>query len=213
MAMIHDVMPVFELFQPTTRRRRRRAARAGTATDAWVLAGGLDSFDWFKDRNKRPQGASSTSAASQALSGIKTTADGGVEIGATTTLTDVRTIAVVKEKFRLLTRGGRAGRLAADSQSGHAWRQRLAGHALLVLPLRVDLLSRRRQHLLRRHAEGHQSRACALRREPLRRGESVGYGAGARRARREDGDSQLGRRARRPAPRTSSSDRRSTSRA
>ena len=81
-----------------------------------------------------------------------------------------------------------AGRLAADSQSGDDRRQRVAGHALLVLPRRLDLLSRRRQHLLRRHADGGQPRARDLRRRPLRRREPVRHRAGARRARRDDGD-------------------------
>ena len=52
MAIIHDVMPVFELFQPTTV-DDTVALLDKYETDAWVLAGGLDTFDWFKDRNKR----------------------------------------------------------------------------------------------------------------------------------------------------------------
>src|SRR2546430_8408197 len=50
----------------------------------------------------------------------------------------------------------------------HDRRQRLAGHALLVLPRRLDVLSRRRQHLLRRHADRDQPRARHLRRGSLR---------------------------------------------
>ena len=54
MAIIRDIMPAFELFQPAT---------IGDAlglldqhgSDAWVLAGGLDSMDWLKDRLKRPK--------------------------------------------------------------------------------------------------------------------------------------------------------------
>ena len=52
MAVIHDVMPAFELYQP--------ASMADAVTlldrhgpDALVLAGGLDSMDWLKDRLKR----------------------------------------------------------------------------------------------------------------------------------------------------------------
>ena len=52
MAIIHDVMPVFELFQPTTV-DDTVALLEQYEKDAWVLAGGLDTFDWFKDRNKR----------------------------------------------------------------------------------------------------------------------------------------------------------------
>jgi xanthine dehydrogenase YagS FAD-binding subunit len=101
MATIHDVMPAFELFQPTSiddtlslLQRHRRSV--------WVLAGGLDSFDWLKDRNKRPQVVIDLSGV-EALRGIKTLPDGGIEIGATTTLTEIANHAVVKEKFKLLS--------------------------------------------------------------------------------------------------------------
>ena len=87
MATIHDVMPVFELFQPASiddtlslLERHRRTV--------WVLAGGLDTFDWLKDRNKRPQVVIDLSGVAE-LTGIKASADGGLEIGATTTLTEI----------------------------------------------------------------------------------------------------------------------------
>ena len=51
---IRDVMPAFELFQPTSVDARWRCSTEHGA-DAWVLAGGLDSFDWLKDRIKRPR--------------------------------------------------------------------------------------------------------------------------------------------------------------
>jgi xanthine dehydrogenase YagS FAD-binding subunit len=100
MATIHDVMPAFELFQPTSiddtlslLQRHRRSV--------WVLAGGLDTFDWLKDRNKRPQVVIDLSGV-DALRGIKALPDGGVEIGATTTLTEIANHSVIKEKFKLL---------------------------------------------------------------------------------------------------------------
>jgi len=100
MATIHDVMPAFELFQPASiddtlslLERHRRSV--------WVLAGGLDTFDWLKDRNKRPQVVIDLSGV-EALRGIKALPDGGVEIGATTTLTEIANHAVIKEKFKLL---------------------------------------------------------------------------------------------------------------
>jgi xanthine dehydrogenase YagS FAD-binding subunit len=100
MATIHDVMPAFELFQPTSiddtlslLERHRRSV--------WVLAGGLDSFDWLKDRNKRPSVVIDLSGV-EALRGIKALPDGGLEIGATTTLTEIANHSVVKEKFKLL---------------------------------------------------------------------------------------------------------------
>jgi xanthine dehydrogenase YagS FAD-binding subunit len=101
MAIIHDVMPVFELFQPTTV-DDTVALLEKYGRDAWVLAGGLDSFDWFKDRNKRRQVVIDLSGV-EALRGVKKTNDGGIEIGATTTLTDVANNATVKTNFRLLS--------------------------------------------------------------------------------------------------------------
>ena len=100
MAIIHDVMPVFELFQPTTV-EDTVALLDQYENDAWVLAGGLDTFDWFKDRNKRRKVVVDLSGV-EALRGVKKAADGGLEIGAATTLTDVANDALVKESFRLL---------------------------------------------------------------------------------------------------------------
>ena len=54
MAVIRDVIPVFELYQPTTV-DDAIALLARHTTDAWVLAGGLDSMDWLKDRLKKPK--------------------------------------------------------------------------------------------------------------------------------------------------------------
>ena len=53
MAVIRDVMPAFELFQPTSVDDALALLDRHRA-DAWVMAGGLDSFDWLKDRVKRP---------------------------------------------------------------------------------------------------------------------------------------------------------------
>jgi xanthine dehydrogenase YagS FAD-binding subunit len=99
MAVIHDVIPAFELFQPSTiENAQSLLARYGA--DAWVLAGGLDSFDWFKDRIKRPAVVVDLSQIKE-LSGVRTIAD-GLEIGAMTTLTEVVRHPVVREKYGLL---------------------------------------------------------------------------------------------------------------
>ena len=111
MAIIHDVMPVFELFQPTTV-EDTVALLEQYDKNAWVLAGGLDTFDWFKDRNKRRQVVIDLSGV-EALRGVKKAADGGLEIGATTTLTDVANNPLVKESFRLLSQ---AAALVASPQ-------------------------------------------------------------------------------------------------
>ena len=184
MAVIRDVMPVFELYQPASVDDALRLLDRHGA-DAWVLAGGLDSMDWLKDRLKRPKVVVDLSQVKE-LHGIKE-ADGGLEIGAMTTLTEVVTHPVVREKYSILMEAAELVGLAADPQSGDHRRQRVAGHALLVLPRRLDVLSRGRQHLLRRHADGHQPRARDFRRRPLRGGEPVGHRAGAGGARRADG--------------------------
>jgi xanthine dehydrogenase YagS FAD-binding subunit len=104
-------MPVFELFQPTTV-EDTVALLEQYEKDAWVLAGGLDTFDWFKDRTKRRKVVVDLSGV-DALRGVKKAADGGIEIGAATTLTDVANNALVKESFRLLSQ---AAALVASPQ-------------------------------------------------------------------------------------------------
>lgn len=100
MATIHDVMPVFELFQPANVDDALDLLEK-YKKDVWVLAGGLDTFDWLKDRNKRPKVVVDLSGV-QELKGIKPLADGGVEIGAATTLTEVVSNQAVREKYPLL---------------------------------------------------------------------------------------------------------------
>ncbi len=99
MAVIHDVMPAFELFQPaTTEDALALLGRYGS--DAWVLAGGLDSFDWLKDRIKRPKVVVDLSQIKN-LSGVRE-ANGGLEIGAMTTLTEVVSHPLVRERYSIL---------------------------------------------------------------------------------------------------------------
>jgi len=99
MAVIRDVMPAFELLQPTSIADAQKLL-AQQGEDGWVLAGGLDSFDWLKDRIKKPKVVIDLSGVTE-LEGIRATAD-GIEIGAMTTLTDVVQHPVVKEKYKLL---------------------------------------------------------------------------------------------------------------
>jgi xanthine dehydrogenase YagS FAD-binding subunit len=110
MAIIRDIMPAFELFQPaTTDDALGLLAKYGK--DAWVMAGGLDTFDWLKDRIKRPAVVVDLSQVKE-LVGVRTMGD-GLEIGAMTTLTEVVRHPVVKEKFSLLSTGAE---LAASPQ-------------------------------------------------------------------------------------------------
>src|SRR5437867_1159163 len=99
MAVIHDVMPAFELFQPASISDALTILNR-YGSDAWVMAGGLDSFDWLKDRIKRPRVVVDLSQV-QGLRGIKPL-NGGLAIGAGTTLTEVVRDPMVRDKFGLL---------------------------------------------------------------------------------------------------------------
>ncbi len=105
MAVIRDVMPAFELFQPATVDDTMRLL-GQYREDAWVMAGGLDTFDWLKDRIKRPKVVVDLSQVKE-LSGIRE-AGGGLEIGATTTLTEVVRHPVIREKYSILSTGAEA---------------------------------------------------------------------------------------------------------
>src|SRR5215831_12604612 len=99
MAVIRDVIPVFELYQPTTVDDAVRLLdRHGS--DALVLAGGLDSMDWLKDRLKKPKAVVDLGQIKE-LRGVREV-NGGLEIGAMTPLTEVVKHPVVREKFSLL---------------------------------------------------------------------------------------------------------------
>jgi xanthine dehydrogenase YagS FAD-binding subunit len=99
-------MPAFELFQPaTTEDAIGLADRYGS--DGWVLAGGLDSFDWLKDRIKKPKYVIDLSQVKE-LRGVRPASDGGIEIGAMTTLTEVVRDPVVREKYSILSTGAEA---------------------------------------------------------------------------------------------------------
>jgi xanthine dehydrogenase YagS FAD-binding subunit len=102
MAVIRDVMPAFELFQPNSTADALRLLQQ-YGEDAWVMAGGLDSFDWLKDRIKKPKVLVDLSGIEE-LKGVRTTSD-GIEIGAMTTLTEVVTHPVIREKYGLLAEG------------------------------------------------------------------------------------------------------------
>src|ERR1035437_5748382 len=110
MAVIRDVMAPFELLQPTSAADAQKLLEQHGA-DAWVMAGGLDSFDWLKERIKKPKGVGDLSGI-QELQGIRTTND-GIEIGAMTTLTEIVKNPVIREKYGLLSEGAE---LAASPQ-------------------------------------------------------------------------------------------------
>jgi xanthine dehydrogenase YagS FAD-binding subunit len=94
------MMPAFQLFQPDALERALELAeRFGKR--GWILAGGQDSFDWFKDRAKRPEAVIDISGITT-LSGIRETAD-GLEIGALTTLREVSDSDQVRKQYKLLS--------------------------------------------------------------------------------------------------------------
>src|SRR5712675_662084 len=110
MAVIRDVMPAFQLFQPSSIADAQKLLEQH-GREAWVMAGGMDSFDWLKDRIKRPKVVVDLSGI-QELKGVRTTGD-GIEIGAMTTLTEVVKHPVIREKYSLLAEGAE---LAASPQ-------------------------------------------------------------------------------------------------
>ena len=121
------------------------------------------------------------------LRGIKEV-DGGLEIGALTTLTEVVRHPVVREQFGLLmeaaelvaspqirNQGTLGGNVSQDTRCWYyrsGWTCYRAGG----------------QHLLRGHADGDQPGARDSAGGPVRGGEPVGHGAGADCAGRADGD-------------------------
>ncbi len=102
MAVIHDMMPAFELLQPAGL-DDAISLLDKYGNEAMVLAGGLDSMDWLKDRIRRPRYVVDLGAI-EGLRGVKASGD-GVEIGAMTTLTEVVRSPLLREKFGVLMEG------------------------------------------------------------------------------------------------------------
>jgi xanthine dehydrogenase YagS FAD-binding subunit len=101
---VKDMMPSFELYQPTSLADALELADRFGA-DGWVMAGGNDSLSWFKDRAKRPVAVIDLSGIAE-LKGVRETAD-GIEIGALTTLTELQRHPLIREKFRVLADAAR----------------------------------------------------------------------------------------------------------
>ena len=100
MAVFRDVMPAFDLLQPDSVAEATRLLHQN-GSGAWIMAGGLDSFDWLKDRIKKPQVLVDLSGIDE-LKGIRVTQD-GVEIGAMTTLTEIANHAEIRKNFSVLS--------------------------------------------------------------------------------------------------------------
>jgi xanthine dehydrogenase YagS FAD-binding subunit len=101
-------MPDIELYQPTD--EANALALANTlGTDGWLLAGGQDTFGWLKDRNKTPSAMIELTQI-DAWKGIREV-DGGVEIGAVTTLTEIAGHPLITSRYGLLATA--AGKVAS----------------------------------------------------------------------------------------------------
>jgi xanthine dehydrogenase YagS FAD-binding subunit len=100
MANMKDMIPAFDLVQPTTVEDAVDILK-DVGDEAWVLAGGLDTFDWFKDRVKRPRVVVDLGGIEE-MHGIRDEA-GGLEIGAMSTLTQVANHARVRSEFGVLS--------------------------------------------------------------------------------------------------------------
>jgi xanthine dehydrogenase YagS FAD-binding subunit len=103
--MSKDMMAAFELYQPDTVEGAVELLERFGA-DGWAMAGGNDSLDWFKDRVKRPKYVVDLTGIT-ALKGIRETADGGVEIGALTTLTEIERSELIQGRYKVLADAAR----------------------------------------------------------------------------------------------------------
>ena len=99
MAVFRDVMPAFDLLQPASASDAQKLLQQH-GKDAWIMAGGLDSFDWLKDRIKKPKVLVDLSGIDE-LRGVRETAS-GLEIGAMTTLTEIAHHPKIKEQYGVL---------------------------------------------------------------------------------------------------------------
>ena len=100
MANMKDMIPAFDLVQPTSIEDAVDILK-DNGDEAWVLAGGLDTFDWLKDRIKRPRVVVDLGAIEE-MHGIRDEA-GGLEIGVMSTLTQVARHQRVRSEYSLLS--------------------------------------------------------------------------------------------------------------
>ena len=94
-----DYMHSFELFEPASVADASKLA-SKFGKDGWIIAGGKDSLDWIKDRNKRPKAVINISQLKE-ITGIKAH-PGHVSIGAETTLTEMENNKLLNKHFPVL---------------------------------------------------------------------------------------------------------------
>src|SRR6056297_638442 len=105
---MNDVMHNFELYQPANIADAQELLR--DHDDAWIIAGGKDSLDWFKHRVMQPSVLVDIGGIEE-LHGIREEDDGGLWIGAMTTLTEVEEHEAVTSRFPMLAMA--AGKVAS----------------------------------------------------------------------------------------------------
>ena len=103
--MMNDMMTRFDLLQPTDLSSALDLLSRHGA-DAWPLAGGYDSFDWFKNRGKQPAVVIDLEGIEE-LRGVREGGPGpdgdrGVTIGAMTTLAAVEADPLIRSRYALL---------------------------------------------------------------------------------------------------------------
>ena len=103
-----DMMHSFDLYTPNSVEETSKLLDKH-GKNAWIVAGGKDSFDWFKDRHKRPSVVIDITGLKQ-LYGVH---DKGsyISIGALTTLTELEENSLLQKHFPVLTAA--AGRVAS----------------------------------------------------------------------------------------------------
>ena len=105
--MMNDMMTRFELLQPTDLSSALDLLSRHGA-DAWPLAGGYDSFDWFKNRGKQPgfvidlEGVDELRGVTELEGGDGDGGGGGITIGAMTTLAEVEVHPLIRSRYALL---------------------------------------------------------------------------------------------------------------
>ncbi|MAI06954.1 MAG: molybdopterin dehydrogenase [Alphaproteobacteria bacterium TMED87] len=98
--MTKDMMPNFALFQPTTV-DDAISLLSKYEEKSWKLSGGQDSYDWFKDRAKKPEVIIDLNDIDE-LKGI-TEFENEIVIGASTTLSELEGNRIINDNFSLLS--------------------------------------------------------------------------------------------------------------
>ena len=104
----YDVMPDVQLYQPAEVDDALSLADQ-FGESGWILGGGQDTYGWLKDRAKDPAALIDLNGIA-ALKGIRER-DGGLEIGAATTLRDIIANPMINERYSLLSQA--AARVAS----------------------------------------------------------------------------------------------------